>query len=208
MNGAGANEHFAAVQVALFAANDNRHAGDLLAIEQNLGNRRPGHDRQVLARPHIGAEIAHGRRGTPRRRVAHRQRAVAVAEISVHVCDMRHLPLARVAIDGACQRRPLLRRRAADGNGAAVAVQLAVEIAVALEFAEIRQDVVPAPARGALFRPAIVVGGHAAQRHHAHDTRAAAHNASLVEGGFRRIVPCAPVAFQPRPHVAFVVIKR
>ena len=75
---------------SLFLATDPRaDAGDAAALEHEAGRHRPVDDGQVAARAHRGVEIADRRRRALVRPVAHRHRAVAVAEIRVHVGDER-----------------------------------------------------------------------------------------------------------------------
>ncbi len=105
---AGAEDDFACAEFALLAVDGRGHAARALSVEQQLRNIRAGRDRQVRPRAHRRIEIADRRRGATRRRVAHRQRTVAVAEIAVHVGDKRHLPRLRECVSRARDRRPVL----------------------------------------------------------------------------------------------------
>ena len=109
MNGAGAQRDLAGVKIPLRTVDPRGDADEPLSFKQQSGHGRAGEDLEIFAGTHRGIEIAHRGRAAARRRVAHRQRAVAVAEIAVHVGDMRRLPFAHVLLDGARQRRPLLR---------------------------------------------------------------------------------------------------
>ncbi len=85
-------------------------------------------------------------------------------------------------------RRPVLGRDAAHGDAAFLAVPGSVEVEIALDLLEERQDLVPAPALGASACPLVVVGGRAAVGHLAVDRRAAAQHARLLVLAQRRAV--------------------
>ena len=165
-------------------------------------------DREIGTRAHRRIEIADRRRGALLGPVAHRHRAVAVAEVRVHVGDERDLVLLRVDVHGLGQRRPVVRLGAADRHRAVLAVLLAAEIEIAFELAEERQHVVPAPAGRAQRLPLGVVVGRAAIGDHAHHGRAAAHDAALREAGERRVVLAPPVHLQAGPEIRVVVVGR
>ncbi len=208
MDRARAQDRFAATKFPGFAVDQHHDPGDALSFEDESGDRRGRQDGQVLARTYGRIEIAHRGRGAALDRIAHRQRAAAVAEIAVHVGEVRHLPFERVLVHGARQRRPLRRRRAPDRHRPLVAVHVVAEIEVALQRLEIGQHVAPAPAGRAQLDPFGIIVGRAAQRDHAHDRGAAAHDARLVVGGRRRVFARAPMAFQRGPHVGLVVVGR
>ena len=92
------------------------------------------------------------------------------------------------------------------GIGPVAAVRFACEIEIGFKLPEIGQHALPVPPGRAQPLPLVVVVGRAAQRHHAHHARAAAHHAGLVEAGGVGSVPGAPVRLQRRPHVALVVV--
>ena len=153
-----------------------------------------------------GIEIA-DRRGRPLvRPVAHRHRAIAVAEVAVHVDDEGNLPFLRIAMHRVRQWRPIRDRRAPDRDRPVAAVQIAGEIEVRFELAKERQHAVPAPAGGAQRLPFVVVVGRSAQRHHAHHGGAAAHDARLRESDPGRVVAQPPMHLQLRPHIGVVVV--
>ncbi len=73
-----------------------------------------GSDGQVAAPPCRGIEIADRRRRPAFLRIAHRQRAIAIACIAVHVCDEGHLPQLGKSACSLCQRCPLFVGHAPD----------------------------------------------------------------------------------------------
>ena len=200
------HDDLAATKLDVRAGNVCLHADRPVAIEQQLRHERPIGDGQIAARAHRRIEIA-DRRGRPLvRPVAHRHRAIAVAEVAVHVGDEGNLPLLRIVMHRARQRRPIRDRRTPDRDQPVAAVQIAAgEIEVLFEFAKERQHIVPAPAGGAQRLPFVVVVGRSAQRHHAHHGGAAAHDAPLRKPDLGRVVAQTPMHLQ-RPHIGVVVV--
>ncbi len=163
-------------------------------------------DAEIGAAAHIGAEIADRRRGALERPVAHRHRAIAVAEIGIHVGDERHLPLLRKSVHRLRQWRPIVGRGAADRHRPILAVQRAAEIEIVLELAVIGQHVVPAPTGGAERLPFGIIVGRAAIGDHAHHRAAATHDAALGKSDRRRIVLAPPMHLQLGPEIGVVVV--
>ena len=93
LDAAAAQDDFAGAEFARRARHRGLHADGAPAVEDDLRGDRARQDRQVLAPARRGIEIADRRRGAALRRIAHRQRAIAVAEIAVHVGDEGKLAL-------------------------------------------------------------------------------------------------------------------
>ena len=192
----------------LSAADLCGHAADAAPFEQQCRDGGTIDDGQISARSHRSIEIADRRRRALVRPVAHRHRAIAIAEIRIHVGNERNLPLLRERMYRFRQRRPVVRPGAADRHRTAAAMHVAAEIQVVLELAVIGQHVVPAPAGRSVRLPFGVVVGRTAIRHHAHHRGAAAHDAPLGKTDQRRIILAAPMHLEAGPEIGVVVIGR
>ena len=128
-------------------------------------------------------EIAERRGRTALRRIAHRQRAIAVAEVAVHVGDHRHLPRCGECVRAARERRPACRGRrggsASARRGRAVRRRNRDRSRACGSTAARRSR----PSRARRRIPFVVVVRRAAQRDHPHHARSAADDARLVEAG-------------------------
>ena len=206
MDAAEADDDLLAGKLLRLPGDLGRHADGFLAVEFDARRGRARNDRQIRPRAHARVEIADRRGRALVRPVADRHHRIAVAEIRVHVHDGRKLPLGREAFQHLRQRRPLLLGHAAHRHRPVVAVQLAAVVEILFELLEERQHVVPAPAFRAERFPFGVVVGRAAQRHHAHHRRAAAHDAALRIAGERRIAGEPPVHLQLGPEIGRVVV--
>ena len=184
---------------------DAGYAASVKKEMRYIGRRRDG---KVCAPPNAGVEIAHCGRRAPGRRIAHRQRAVAVPEVGIHVGNERKLAHLCIFMSPPRERSPILPIDTADWDRPGVPMRLACKIEVGFELPEEGQDVLPTPSECAKSPPLVVVVGGAAQGDHPHDARAATDDARLVECGRGRIVLGAPMGLQRRPHIALVVIGR
>ena len=207
MHAAGGEDDFARAEFLCLAADPRAHAGHAAPLEYQSGRSRTIHDGQIAASAHRRVEVADRRRCALVRPVAHGHRAVAVAEIRVHVGDERDLALLRKSVDRLRQRRPVFRLGAADRHRAVAAVQLAGKIQLVLELAIVRQHVGPTPTGRAVRLPFGVIVRGSAIRHHAHDGGAAAHDAPLGKVNRRGIVRAAPMHLEVRPEIGVVVIR-
>ena len=209
MNAAAADDHLARVERALGAVDPRRHAGRARAVEIDPAHARRCRDRQVGAPSHVRRQVGHRARHAVLRRVGHRHRAETVAEIRVHVGDVRDAIRLRVVAERARQRRPQLARQPAKRHRPGIAVHFArAEIPVVFELAVIRQHAFPVPAGRARGGPLGVIGGRAAQSHHAHQRSAAADHVALRKAGRRAGLRRPPVRGEAGPGVRLVVIRR
>src|SRR5882762_4548254 len=134
----------------LFPAVDLRlHTDAACALEQQLLDLRVGRDRQIGALARFAIEIAHCCRDALLSMIGVRHREIAFDELAVLVRQERIA--GELASLGNSLRvpGPVLLRDASDRDAAILAVERPVEIKVALDLPEVRQYVVPAPARGA-----------------------------------------------------------
>ena len=206
MDPAATENDFARGEAFALVGDDRVHTGDMTPLEHETGRGATGDDGKIAAPAHRSIEVADRRRTALVRPVAHGHRAVAVAEVRIHIGDERDLPLLRIRVNRLGQRRPVLRLGAADRHRPVGPVQLAGKIYLVLELAEIGEHVAPAPAGRAQGFPFRIIVGRAAMRDHPHHRGAAAHDAALQERNRRRVVFAPPVHLQAGPEIRIVVV--
>ena len=165
------------------------------ALEQDSRNLRLREDSQVRSSAHRGREIGAGGGDSAGVGYARGDREDAVHVGRVEIGEEAELKPSARRRERPGEAGPSLRRHAADRNRTVAPVLWRVDVAVGLELAEIGKHVVPGPARSSARRPAVIVGGEAAERPHAHHRRAAAHQPRLRIGaaaGAARATACSP----------------
>src|SRR6202012_4406666 len=105
----------------------------------------------------LGAEITHRGGDALLGGIGVRHGEIAVDELAVLVGEESHAGLLAGLTDGRRVFRPMLAGNAGDRKVTALAVPLVVDVEIALDLLEIRQNVVPAPALGAAGNPFCVV---------------------------------------------------
>ena len=139
--------------------------------------------------------------GCAARTVVDRHGEEAVAELRVMVLQFGKALRQHRLAGGTGEARPFGLANAPDREGALLAVQRAVVVEIGFGALEVGQDVFEGPSRGAALRPLIVVRRVAADRHHAVDAGAAAHQAGLFVAA-RHEGPVAAQQLVVDPQVA------
>ena len=180
MHRAAAQHHLAGHEGLRLAAPLGLDAHGAQAVEKDLAHLGLGADFQILAQPGRRVEIADGRRDPAVVEVRHRDREMPVLEDAVLVREIGVAEIGHRLRHGLGVGRPFLLVDAPDRDAPVAAVQLAVEVHVALELAEKRQAGFPAPALRALAPPVVIVVRRAPVGHLPVDRRPAAHDPRLL----------------------------
>ncbi len=193
MDRARRDDDFAAAELG-FLAVDQRLDGDAAgAFEQQLLDLGQGRYRQIVAQSGAGIEIADRRRDSPVVEVGDRDREIAVLELGVLVQDVFEPGFLEGLGDRLGVPVPQIREDAADGDAAVLAVPGPVEIHVALDLFEIRQNRIPVPSGGTARFPFVVIARRPAVGELAVDRRAAAQHPRLLVFAQWRAVLLRPV---------------
>ena len=169
------------------------HADAALARRTAARRLRVGGDRQVLAHPRAGIEVADRRRHPPFIDVGNGDRKIPVAELGILVDQEVVAGLLERLARRLRMFRPQIGKDAAHRDAALLAVPRTVEVHVALDLLEEGQHVVPVPTGRAARVPLVVVGRRAAIGELPVDRRSAAQHARLFIGAPRRAWRVGPV---------------
>src|SRR5712692_4072415 len=131
MDGPRRDDHLATAELRLLTVDQCLDADAARSLEQQRPDLRQGGDRQIVAQPRPGYEIADRRRDPAVVEVGDRDREIAVPEFAVLILDVRTTGLlerlgARIGMSV-----PQIGKDAADRDAAVLAVPGPVEIHVA-----------------------------------------------------------------------------
>src|SRR5690242_3439092 len=158
MDAAQRHNDLAGEKLFQLTADPDAHTDGAAAFEQKAGHKGIADDLEIAAAPYRGIQIADCCRRALERPIAHRNRAVAVAEITVHVSDECDLPFLRESMRSFGELRPLFGFGAPDWDRSGFAVQRSSKIPVVLQLAEVWKNAVPTPsARAKRFPFGVVV---------------------------------------------------
>ena len=195
-------------ELGLLASDPRLDPDAARALEQQPLDLGFGRDRQIVAQPGARVEIADRRRDPAVVQIRDRDREIAVLECAVLVLDKREPSLFKGFGDRLGVAVPHVGKDPAHRDAAVLAVPRPVEIHVALDLFEIRQDRVPAPAGRTARLPLVVIGGRAAVGELAVDRRAAAQHPRLLVFAQRRAVLLRPVVrYDLGMHLQFGPVK-
>lgn len=156
------------------------------SVELDAFDERLREHAQIRPQPCRVVEIGH-RRGDPAAiDVVAREGEAAVARFGVGVVAIGHARVAERVAKRQREAAPILGKGPSDRNRPVGTMQVAREVHVAFEPAEIGHAIAPAPARGTQACPLVVIGGNPAQRHLTVDARPAAHHPRLLVARGRR----------------------